>query len=91
MLRSLLILLERLSTLFSEEEENVPKNEKDLCPHGEDREENRKKQINNSELYAGSSMYFYCHYCGALADTLPESWDPRFTRPKTCCRACEKK
>ena len=50
------------------------------------REKNKtRERINNSSLYAGSSMHFDCNGCGA--DILvPENY---ITRPKLCseCRA----
>ncbi len=52
----------------------------------ERREANAKiERIDNSKLYAGSPMYFYCHTCGALADVLPESYTGR---PKHHCDEC---
>lgn len=47
---------------------------------------NRGKQINNSSLYAGSPMYYYCKFCGVLTETLPES---HLSRPKTICDPCK--
>lgn len=46
---------------------------------------NPPEKIDNARLYAGSSMYFYCHLCGHLADTLPESY---VTPPKKYCDEC---
>lgn len=43
--------------------------------------------INNSNLYAGSPMYYYCKYCGALTDTLPENW--WVSLPKKICDDCQ--
>lgn len=43
--------------------------------------------INNSRLYAGSSMYYYCKYCGVLTDTLPENW--WVSPPKKICEDCQ--
>lgn len=48
--------------------------------------ENAGKQINNTTLYAGSPMYFYCKHCGVLTDKLPETY---VTPPKTCCDDCK--
>ena len=51
------------------------------------REENaRKEKIDNSKLYAGDSMYFYCISCGGLADTLPEGY---LSTPKKLCDECQ--
>ena len=36
--------------------------------------ENMGKKIDNSSLYAGSPMYFYCMYCEILVETLPENY-----------------
>jgi len=43
-------------------------------------------RIDNSKLYAGSPMYFYCQGCGLLADTKPESYT---TPPKRFCDPCQ--
>lgn len=40
--------------------------------------------IDNSQLYAGSPMYYYCQYCGAESDEKPEGW---FIHPPI--RICE--
>jgi hypothetical protein len=47
------------------------------------REFNAGKQVDNSRLYAGSPMYYYCETCGAHVATKPEGWylDPP---PKHC-------
>lgn len=42
-------------------------------------------QIDNSRLYAGSSMYYYCKLCGLLSDTKPEGW---LDLPSRHCKAC---
>ena len=42
-------------------------------------------RINNSTLYAGSPMHFYCRYCGLESDCLPESYTER---PNHVCRPC---
>jgi hypothetical protein len=47
---------------------------------------NPPKQINNSSLYAGSPMYFYCRYCGHLSDVLPETY---INPPSHVCRECD--
>ncbi len=51
------------------------------------REENDGKQKDNSSLYAGSPMYYYCRYCYALTDKIPES--DFTTTPKECCGDCK--
>jgi len=43
-------------------------------------------QIDNSKLYAGSSMYYYCRYCGVQTDVLPETWF--VTPPRKVCDDC---
>ncbi len=53
------------------------------------KKKNEPKVKNNANLYAGSPMYFYCRYCLAETDVLPESWDPRFTTPKKICNKCK--
>ena len=47
---------------------------------------NEGKKIDNSSLYAGSPMYFYCKFCEENTDVLPESY---FRQPKTICNPCE--
>ncbi len=52
-----------------------------------ERRANKPKQIDNSSLYAGSPLYYYCIACGHVATLLPdEHWDPS---TKLCdeCRA----
>ena len=46
---------------------------------------NPVKQVNNSSLYAGSPMFFYCDLCGYESDRLPESYT---CVPKRHCAAC---
>jgi len=51
------------------------------------RKENSKKpKIDNSSLYAGSDMYFYCKACDGLADVKPESY---MTPVKQLCDECQ--
>jgi hypothetical protein len=33
----------------------------------------KEGRIDNSSLYAGAPMYYYCRVCGLLSDALPES------------------
>lgn len=47
---------------------------------------NKGKQIDNSSLRAGSSMYYYCKFCGEQTDVLPES---HWGTPKTVCDPCK--
>lgn len=47
---------------------------------------NKGKQVDNSSLYAGSPMYYYCRYCGELTECLPES---HWNSPKTVCDPCD--
>jgi hypothetical protein len=42
-------------------------------------------KIDNSRLYAGSPMYFYCDLCGHQTDVLPESYA---CVPKKHCDPC---
>lgn len=51
-----------------------------------ERQRNPVKQINNSRLYAGSPMYYYCQLCGWQSDKLPES---HAGLPKKHCDDCE--
>lgn len=46
----------------------------------------KEKQINNSDLPAGSPMYYYCKKCLAYITTLPEC---HFGRAPSLCTACE--
>lgn len=41
--------------------------------------------VDNSALYAGSPMFFYCKLCGHLADQKPENY---LTPPAKYCGAC---
>jgi len=50
------------------------------------RRANRPEQIDNSRLYAGSDMYYYCISCGHESDVLPEC---HVFRPKKLCRECQ--
>lgn len=43
-------------------------------------------KINNSQLYAGSPMYFYCKMCGHQSDVKPESYTDI---PKKHCNLCK--
>lgn len=50
-------------------------------------QENQGKQVDNSSLPAGSSMYYYCHGCGILVSTKPEGW---FSNPPPrYCDGCQ--
>lgn len=48
--------------------------------------ENQGKQIDNSSLPAGSPMYYYCRFCGAHTETLPET---HWNAPKITCEPCK--
>lgn len=50
-----------------------------------ERRQNPPKYINNSSLYAGSPMYFYCNHCQHVSDVLPESYT---SRPRHICHSC---
>lgn len=45
-----------------------------------------KGHIDNGALFAGSSMHFYCKYCGVKTAVLPELY---LTPPKKICDDCE--
>lgn len=45
------------------------------------------EKIVNSQLPAGSPMFYYCRACGHLADTLPENWWIR--PPAKLCKECQ--
>ena len=47
---------------------------------------NSGKQVDNSSLYAGSPMYYYCRYCGELTEVLSES---HWGSPKRVCDPCD--
>lgn len=51
-------------------------------------EAERKGQIDNSRLPAGSPMYYYCKVCGLLADTKPENWFASL--PRQYCDPCNR-
>ncbi len=50
------------------------------------RTQNPPVKIDNSSLYAGSPMYYYCNDCGDLAQTLPEC---HTQRPDHTCKKCK--
>lgn len=52
----------------------------------EKRKANPPQQIDNSSLYAGSPMYYYCRMCGHQSDVLPES---HLARPRQLCIDCQ--
>lgn len=47
--------------------------------------QHKGKRIDNSSLYAGSSMHYYCRHCHAPTETLPET---HRERPNTVCVPC---
>jgi hypothetical protein len=47
---------------------------------------NQGKQVDNSSLPAGAPMYYYCKFCGAHTETLPEC---HMQAPKVVCDPCE--
>ena len=54
----------------------------------ERRQENAaKEKIDNANLPAGSSMYYYCISCGGLADVKNEGWF--LYPPKKLCDECQ--
>ncbi|HSX39903.1 MAG TPA: hypothetical protein VLI92_04930 [Candidatus Saccharimonadales bacterium] len=52
----------------------------------EERKANKPDQIDNSALYAGSPMYYYCISCGHLSDKLREDWT---LPPNKLCPECQ--
>lgn len=52
----------------------------------ERKERNVGKQIDNSSLFAGSPMYYYCKQCGEHLCTLPES---HIHCPPNVCDPCK--
>jgi len=72
-----LVESEERQTIFA-----VPMSEKEKALIAlQERQTNPPKKINNSDLYAGSPMYFYCKICdGAIV--LPESFTCAV--PKLC-------
>lgn len=51
-----------------------------------ERIKNVPKQMDNSSLYAGSPMYFYCKNCGHESDRKPESYT---SSPRRYCAPCK--
>lgn len=51
----------------------------------ERRRETQPLKIDNSRLYAGSPMYFYCASCGHESDVLPENY---LKFPRRFCDPC---
>ncbi len=45
----------------------------------------QKERIDNSSLYAGSPMYYYCKFCGEHTETLPEC---HTQAPRVVCDPC---
>lgn len=43
--------------------------------------------IDDSLLYAGSPMHYYCRHCGIHTETLPEN---HMSLPNTVCNGCTK-
>lgn len=50
------------------------------------RVKNCPEPIDNSRLYAGSPMYFYCKLCGHQSDVMPESYSGT---PAKYCGPCK--
>lgn len=48
-------------------------------------EESQKEKVDNSKLYAGSPMYYYCKGCNITTEILPET---HTCVPKTWCDPC---
>lgn len=46
----------------------------------------KQKKVDNSSLYAGSPVYYYCVSCGGLADVLSEC---HIYSPKNLCDECQ--
>ena len=47
---------------------------------------NAGKQIDNSALVAGAPMFYYCKFCGAPTEALPEG---HLRAPVTTCHPCQ--
>lgn len=58
----------------------------DFCKRKE--ENNKRERVNNSSLWAGAPMYYYCRYCGAV-DIKPENFDPCCNPVKDPCEKCK--
>lgn len=43
-------------------------------------------KVNNSELHAGSPLYFYCKHCGIPTEVLPEDY---VFPPRPECSQCQ--
>jgi hypothetical protein len=52
----------------------------------EERRLNQPVRIDNSKLYAGSNMHYYCQACGHKSQELPET---HAETPKAFCSDCE--
>lgn len=52
----------------------------------EERKANPPERIDNSRLYAGSPMYYYCRYCNHISEVLPET---HLERPSHICNKCQ--
>lgn len=51
-----------------------------------ERRNSKPEQIDNSSLYAGSSMTFYCVSCGHVSDVVPEGY---ISPPAKLCGECK--
>ena len=49
------------------------------------RKDNPPKKVRNEDLYAGSSMYFYCYGCSHESEVCPENYD---WKPSHTCSGC---
>lgn len=45
----------------------------------------KQPRVDNSRLYAGSPMFYYCKSCGTLVAVLPET---HVERPPQLCHGC---
>lgn len=54
------------------------------------RRANKPKRIDNSSLYAGSPMYYYCCSCGHLSDVVSEGDYSGYNDLCKECRALKK-
>ena len=64
----------------------------ELLAKWRERKANRLEQVNSSDLYAGSDMYYYCRTCGHLSDVLAESdFSTRITLECPVCSEIKKR
>jgi hypothetical protein len=67
----------------------TPSDQELIAAFVERRRENEKiERKDNSQLHAGSAMYYYCRHCEEV-DIKSEDFDPRYDPIKNPCNDCK--